>query len=996
MIYYITSSFDVEKVPQDLKLFFNSMPTQTESFKCREEASDLIKISDKLRVKINVYSVRNNEKYKQIIYEQSIGEYNDEIYLLTQRNLWAIIKNPKKLVERFQCHTCGRWIASKTITNFKKDHYSTCRRCACERAYKIGDPHPIHCKEHQSFRKKKKGNSSEILLAKREKEVPYKDHQHFADFECFPQQDLNGKFIVYAAGLSIAGEESIKIDIGQNAMDQFMDKIFNLQGVLWFFNGSKFDTYFIIEWLVINKIPFDQEDTIVCDRQVIQLSLNTKKGKLVIKDLAKFFVGSLAYNCKSFGIDSSDSKGEFDHDKMTNWAKVEEMKDLIYEYLILDVKALRAIYLKSAETVANDFGLLFCKYMSLAQLSYAISTLFIKEKRLYRCNTRNGELEAMQATYYGGRVPVTTPIYVCDTFEDICTEYLKEDYDPSCLDDYWDNIKLCTWDDLFYGDINSLYPSQMYGNLFACGYCNLVENINNNWHERILKELMKEAQNSKDGKFELVGHDETLPPDKQQLKLVWKTTIPLKWSYRMIKVDLICPKNLYIPFIMSRNEKGRNVQNLEDKVGQWITGAEIIEAIILGYQVTKVYCYYVWSKQEYLFQEFIHYNYKKKSEAPRNTSLYEIPKIVMNALSGKHGQRNQVKKTQMYIGEHMNMERITSCNGQFIISEETGELLAVTCESETDPDFSPYSVHLSAQILAWSRVHMSRFTRMMDAYRNPKKVPLEGDTDSLVLPYLAIHEMDQELRKIMFGPHLGQMKDEMPDDVLLCQINIAPKTKFKVYLTKVLVEGPLYPPQGTIVEIIDKKEPIINGQLNIVGWRLFDEVTPIREKKTVIRSFFKSKGIPHARDVYDPFIDYSVSAEKKNEALRISKFIAERKNTKEHYEKVKFKEPLYIRRFIGENVSLEEVNLENREVKVSDRLNWLDLLGILMGWFDIECLFGGMVRNLKDAASIEETGIAPDYLRRSISKKSWWEPGVNRIYDPEKFPFVLTKPKGFI
>lgn len=28
-----------------------------------------------------------------------------------------------------------------------------------------------------------------------------KDHQHFVDFECFPQKDLNGKFAAYAANL---------------------------------------------------------------------------------------------------------------------------------------------------------------------------------------------------------------------------------------------------------------------------------------------------------------------------------------------------------------------------------------------------------------------------------------------------------------------------------------------------------------------------------------------------------------------------------------------------------------------------------------------------------------------------------------------------------------------------------------------------------------------------------------------------------------------------
>lgn len=979
VIYSITKEFNINKIPLDIKGEFDKFPKQNESFSCRLEASDLNKLSNLLRVKINVYCVKNNEKYKEISLEQSIGKYEDEVNLLTQRNLWAYIIKKENLHSRYQCHTCARWITYQNLAEFKREHYNKCRRCTCERAYKVGDAHPLHCKKHGSFRKKKsKKSNGEIKLAQREKEVPFKDHQHFADFETFPQKDLNGKFVVYAAGLAICDQELIHIDIGKDSLRDFMNRIFNTQGILWFFNGSKFDTYFIVEYLIENKIPYDQEETIICDRQVIQLTLNTKKGKLVIKDLAKFFVGSLAYNCKSFGVDSSDTKGEFDHESMNGWDKVKEKEKEISEYLTLDVKALRSIYLKSAEEIAKQFGLLMCKYISIAQLSFAISSLFIKEKRLYRCNTRNGELDAIQATYYGGRVPVTTPIYKSKYFSKICREYNDQGwyyndsnelswncYSDFFLDEFWNELKNNIKNDLYYGDINSLYPSQMYGNKFACGTCHLMEINNEEFHSRIMQELITEKKNAMNGKFELVGHDETLASDKQQLKLVWSTKFELKWSYRFLKVDLVCPKDIYIPFVMSRNDKGRNIQNLEDKINHWITGAELIEAMILGYEVKKVHCYYLWSRQEYLFQEFISYNYKKKSEAPRGSALYEIPKLVMNGNSGKHGQKSQSKKNHMYIGEEISMSRITCSNGQHIINEETGETLAVTCQSEVDPDFSPYSVHLSSQILAWSRVHMSRFTRLMDAYRNPQKVPIEGDTDSLVLPYKALHEMDQNLRKIMFGPHLGQMKDEMPDDVLICQLNIAPKTKFKIYLTKVKEEGPMRPNE-------------------------------VRRSITVIRSFFKSKGIPHMRDVYDPFCDYSVGKEKKEEALKISEFIEKRQSTKEHYDKVKFKEPLFIRRYIGnETTTEEEVPLELREVNVTDRLSWCDLLGILMGWFDVECLFGGMVRNLKDAVTLDETGIAPDYLRRSISKKSWWEPGVNRCYDPADFPFVLTKPKGF-
>lgn len=56
------------------------------------------------------------------------------------------------------------------------------------------------------------------------------------------------------------------------------------------------------------------------------LGLLTKKGNVIIKDLTKFLSGSLAYNCKAFGVPIEDAKTTFDHEKCQTWEEVEEHK----------------------------------------------------------------------------------------------------------------------------------------------------------------------------------------------------------------------------------------------------------------------------------------------------------------------------------------------------------------------------------------------------------------------------------------------------------------------------------------------------------------------------------------------------------------------------------------------------------------------------------------------------------------------------------------------
>ncbi len=82
----------------------------------------------------------------------------------------------------------------------------------------------------------------------------------------------------------------------------------------------------IFDYMVRNSITMDHDHTMVQGTCIYTLGIITKKGFVVIKDLTKFLIGSLAYNCKAFGVDVEDAKTSFEHDKCKTWEDVEKHK----------------------------------------------------------------------------------------------------------------------------------------------------------------------------------------------------------------------------------------------------------------------------------------------------------------------------------------------------------------------------------------------------------------------------------------------------------------------------------------------------------------------------------------------------------------------------------------------------------------------------------------------------------------------------------------------
>lgn len=967
-------------------------PDQRISMRCIKTANIYANIF-KVNIVTHIQRTKRECKYFEKEYNTDTN-YRKTIHLVTLNNSWGYLIPSSQGqyfgLYKYLCSTCNKYVSCRKSKDFTS-HWNTCARCSCGMSYNLlTSIHPKTCQRAMSFvdrqknklsehtekklackiyKSETKGNDNDEILTK-----IVENGVHLADFETFIDKDSDlSNFTVYSAGLSVNCSKRIQINYGQNAMKEFMDTILKLQGTLFFFYGSKFDCYFILKYCIFNNIPILNEETIMSSNRIISLTIQTgeikrnykKDGsiqtivtplKLVIKDLAMFLPGSLADNCRALGIDVSESKSSFDHNLIKSWSDVYKHQEEVTKYLELDVISLRAIYVAAAKSIRIDHGIYLPNFVSLAQMSYAASTIHIGEGMLYKIptlfkdGTPTGFESKIREAYYGGRLVLTQPLWICENFWELVesrqsNSHLHENKKYNFYNELND------W--LIYYDKNSLYPWVMYFEYIPCGHIHHTKTVDIMF-PRYLKELMTEVSHQKTLKYSLEGREEGVDNNKQILKLIGKCDIPpeaFKWKYRILCVDLKCPDDIYIPFVFDRDEKGFNVQHLNEKKNLWITGVELLEAMIIGYEVTQIHEFFYWDKKSNLFRDFIEGTNRRKSQAKKDTPAYLLNKLFANSNSGKWAQKALLTKLYCHIGDSITFERLNEFHA-FNIYDNNGEPKVCFTESENDILSSPYPIQLSVFILAYSRLHMSVFTRLIDGYRNPNHVPLYGDTDSLVIRKSSLSHLSEKCIAEHFGPHLGQMKDEMPGCKIICQLTLAPKTNMKIFLTEAVPFGPIDSQGNKIPKVMNEY------------------------------CIFTSKGIPHPRDRYDPFGNYECSPEKSEEIVEIYNFLKERKSSKEHFPNVILREPYFI-----------VVNKEDNNYIVVERITFPVLYYVLLEEVEVLCVFGGMIRNIVKDPSVEEIGISLDYKQRSLSCKNWWKGG-NRIIT-ESYPYAITYPQGF-
>lgn len=184
-----------------------------------------------------------------------------------------------------------------------------------------------------------------------------------------------------------------------------------------------------------------------------------------------------------------------------------------------------------------------------------------------------------------------------------------------------------------------------------------------------------------------------------------------------------------------------------------------MEAVKVGYTITKVHAYYEFQYYESLFKKFVESAYNRRLQNPGNNAINITAKLMLNGYTGKNGQIGVRHMVRLLIGDDAmnshNSEKTTT-----IWNSRMDDRLGAFITEDVNLEYTPYALFISVWILSWSRVIMSRFTRKIDGYRNQENVPVYGDTDSLYIPVQALEGLD--LSKEV-GKQLGQMKDELPD-----------------------------------------------------------------------------------------------------------------------------------------------------------------------------------------------------------------------------------------
>lgn len=885
-----------------------------------EEVNFIAKYFD---IQIDIYHEKPIQGGRKIEFKYRTPDEKEEHIALLQsykeQHYYAIIWPDSKgkishLADKRYCYCHGNWI---NLQGKWSDHIKNCLKCPCGAQYNRGSDHALTCQKLH-YDGKKRQTREEMKRYEKEKDDFSVSNCFFADFETLI---LRRKYVVYAGAFIDADleQENVSMFIGEDSLDKMMwdliDTCKDGEYVVWYHNGSRFDNFFILPWILRHRIPIVEKSTIIANNTILSIGIETENGSILFKDLAKFLQCSLEEACRAFKLPQDKSKGDLDHDAIRNWDDVARMKVDIEKYLSLDVIALKHVYLKYAKTIYDMYKLYVGKFMTSTQIALAAFTSELSKKiKLYKTSVQDEPM--MRAMYKGGRVICGRPKWRSNMYDKIIQEMRpverwndKKTFmiieGHSISRELYNGIE----DYLVYADVNSLYPKAQVERKYPCGRHKIINyDIVNEAHEKILR-----AINSL---------------DKKQKQVILLSGF---------LVDVECPKDLGIAFLMTKNQKGQVEQTLYDKKLEWFTGPELWESIKLGYKIKRIYKQINWPNGANIFDDFVKKTYKIKKDNDKDTPLYTCAKSLLNALTGKFGQHliwEQVVFRYPEEAFEMVVKIVTE------IYDEQGDLLGWYGITEKEHEFSSFPIHLSSFILGWARVFMSRVLRKMKIERDDFYCPIYGDTDSLILHVDAFSRLPPEM---VGEKELGQLKLEIKGKIITCYV-LAPKTYCVIY---------------------------------------------VDEKSLEIKAIIKSKGIPHSSRPFDAFEIYSCSPEEREHALREVNFLTNRRMIPGQSTKVFSETPMPLK-----TAAYIFRDKESNIMYVSKKIPPLFVPYILERVWTVEAVFGGMIRKF-EPGEINDIFVTRDSKSRYYNKTDWWARGLRQMSEKDvNVPFPTAYPMG--
>lgn len=816
-----------------------------------------------------------------------------------------LLKDFQKLSNKARCNVCKEWII---ISKFRL-HMSKCALCLTCRLPK--NPSKDHICQGirmgpSAFIERNNNMHMESICENwiSLKPVPISKKRtslskvFFADLEAFPDIANHSNFEPYAAAIYSFGKKGDKkepvVFFGYNTMISTLNYCNTISNLLYYFNGSGYDNFLHIHAMVKNNFPVDSKSFIRHGGRILTFS---QHKNLKIKDLYPFLKTSLAKACEAYNLPPELCKGEFDHDKVHSFEDAEIHRDEIIDYLKHDVLALAELFKIYSKTMFECFSIDITRAITPSAYAYMCWASTCSELSNIYVPHFGKEENDDRAAYYGGRVMCQIKNYVSkDVHEDSNSFAYNRKYN-------YDDIHDCSY--LF--DANSLYPTVMLEENYAYG----------KWFYITKEEIEK---NQFAYKFVLSSGE-----------------ADNNWIQRcMFKVDVICPKDIYTAFLMSRNPITKEIEhNLFDKYEQWYWGVEISHAISLGYEVIKIHEIKEFPLYGPLFQSFITKCYEGRKANPNIGSKTNVKnqcfKDAMNSLSGKFGQHafdshwsisscnsRSVTATKLNKERENFSKNILPNIEDFIpIFDEKGENFALMIKSKAKSKSPNYPVYISAQILAKSRVFMSNLMVVCDSYRNIDRAIYYTDTDSLLMPSECF-EILKNLSKI--GKELGQLKCDL--------------------------EGSVNRPSKVVKAIFAATK----GPYSIVF---------IRDGNDHLEEKVRVKGIPHMKDYFrhGENLNLILTSEQKEKFENAKNFI---------------RNPLYYAppsNLISKRFYFYKVDENN--FYFARHIDYFMIEKIMENNGELFCFYGGMKKTFYNNNN-EFCNVKPTVVRRQVCATNWW------------------------
>lgn len=866
------------------------------------------------------------------------------VHILTHHSHSYLILELTGLLRKVKCQNCHAWL---NIEGFSK-HTAKCLYCQdCRKSHQ--DPQHKCGPSDRRLTPREATQRLETLQrelvceewvpmkpVKKGKKITTPRKIFFADLEALPGP--NG-FEPYAAGLLCLSDyqnvNAVEIFYGHDCMTRFFERLDQIKGRLYYFNGSAFDNFLHLKAMVNEERPISNEHFLKHGERIMcfQHHPNLSVADLYLFTRSPGSKSDLASTCKAWGVPDEMCKKDFDHDKIRDWDSVDEHREEVTEYLRYDVIALAHLFKNYQQAMWDNFSMDMNSCISPAQ--YAIQVWSADNPFLHECFVphKGKEESDDRAAYYGGRVMCQRQQYQSQDWVEGQQRHRYAD-----VDDY-----------LIMGDVNSLYPAAQFRNKFAYGKWRYIteekEETEGEFAQAYedLRVLHWRLYEQEDGESVTEWSDEEDERDDRIAR-------------RVYRCDVTCPKDLLTAFLVERDENGSGgiLQTLHDKTNCWYWGCELREAILLGYKVTRLYEVKEFEKLGSLFHDYVSTCWEGRKRSPKGSAQNLAFKFALNSLTGKFGQRAFETNSAIYSTKHSVIPRQEKAFKRMLarvvdftpMFTDAGYNNAIILELKNENTNPSYPIYLSAQILAYARVLMSNIMRNAGCYVTPERAMYYTDTDSLVLPSACLEDL---IDYKWIGKELGQMK---------CDLN----------------DG--FSDPRSFAKILRGCWAATKGPYSL------QYVLPGED---VVREKVRVKGIPHPDAPFEAFAPLRIRLDTSRERL-----VERMKRWMEH--PFEYELPCQV---IGQRFYWFKSLVDNDDY-FSAHINFDIIQRIMQKKGELYAYYGGMKRCFENYRG-EFLLVRPDAVRRMACRTDWWKAG-KRCYTNESIDntFELSFPPGYV